>query len=545
MQKFSEFLNDYKAFRKKKDCSPITAKDVKKVREAYEALVSKKPVKVQGTTEKVQESISDEAFEATLSKYREWKQTKHGERAVTLKEKENLKKAMLGKLTESKEPLKESEEDGVCPVCGKKLPLMTAKKYLKTHNTNVVLSIEELLKGVTEESGAPVELEKDDEICEDCFKAAVDELELKKDEEERHEEGDFEDEEQEMANEGMFEFEESIEGFKALVGRYREWKKDTGKSPKLTENEKKILKAKFLERCGKLNETKEEKEPVVAKNPRLEEAIAQYKEWKKAEHNDDEVTAFEEATIAKNLVLDDIAKKLQEAKSFVESGKKHLAEGDMMDAGADANAAAGAVADATAMGADPAIGGDPNAMAADPNVAGAALPQNIVDEISQIKTSIDTLATEVGIESPVDLGADANAGVPAVTGATDPNVDATAPVNPNANAVVAAPMPESIKSVKARIAERNNKIEETVSYSNTKMVDDGKDAIKTPTTQELVNGTKSGIAKAAEWPIEKVEPKDSKKLKNVEASQEELAKKTLDESGEFSWANYTKMLKNM
>ena len=280
----------------------------------------------------------------------------------------------------------------------------------------------------------------------------------------------------------------------------------------------------------------------------MTEALAQYKEWKKANHGTDEITQFEEATVARNLILDDITAKLEEAKKLVESGKKHLTEGDVMDAGADAQAAAGAVNDATAMGADPAMAGDPNA-AVDPN-AGAALPQNIVDEISNIKTSIDALATECGIESPVDLGADAGAGVPAVTGAADPNVDATAgavdpnaaPADPNAGA---APLPESIKSVKARIAARNAALKETCKFSNTKMADN-KDTVKLPSEAELVKGTKSGIAKAAEWPVKDVKPSDPKKLKNIEeCTQEEIAKMTLDESGEFSWKKYTNMLKNM
>jgi hypothetical protein len=340
-------------------------------------------------------------------------------------------------------------------------------------------------------------------------------------------------------------FEESIEGFKAVVEQYRNWKKNHYKTSKLTESEKETLKAKFLEKVSKLNESKEEPKE---ENKRFTEALDQYKAWKLSKYNTDEVTKFEEAQIAKGLVIDDIKAKLDEAKKLVESGKKHLTEGDVMDAGADAQAAAGAVNDATAMGADPAMAGDPNAQ------AGAALPQNIVDEISQIKTSIDSLATECGIESPVDLGADAGAGVPAVTGAADPNVDATAaaPAPAPAGAPAepgAAPLPESIKSVKARIAARNAQLKETIKFSNTKMVDGAKDdMVKIPSDAELTNGTKSISAnvKKATWPITDVKPGDAKKVKNIEeCTQEELAKMTLNEDNQFCWANYTKLLKSL
>lgn len=484
MQKFSEFVNDYKAFKQKKcGTSELTTTEVKKIRESYEALVAKNAKKLEESkVEKLTEAQIDEKFEETLERYRDWKDANKGTRGVSAKEKENLREALLAKLKES-------------------------------------------------------------EKCEDCEK---EECECK--------EGEDKDE--------KFNFEESVDGFKAMVTAYRNWKKKEHGTAKLSENEKAALKAKFLEKCEEnaQGEKLEESKVEEPKNERLAEAVKQYKEWKKAEHGTDEVTALEEATIAKNIVLDDIKGKLEEAKKLVESGKKHLAEGDMMDAGADANAAAGAVADATAMGADPAMGGDPNAMAADPNAmgagAGAALPQNIVDEISAIKTSIDSLATECGIESPVDLGADAGAGVPAVTGAADPNMDATqgaAPADPNAMAdpnAGAAPMPESIKSVKDRIAARKLKIEETINYSNPKMKDNGEEMIKTPSEKELLNGTSniSSNVKKAEWPIEPgsdKEPGSTKKLKNIEESQEELAKKTLAEDGEFSWQLYTKLLKSM
>ena len=540
MQKFSEFVEEYKTWKStNKKTSELTTAEVKKLRGLYESMNSKKSKMVESSD-----------FNTVLEQYREWKLENKGTRGVTLKEKELLKNKF------NKTVLHESEEDeeeksGKCDACGvseKDFPLYTVKDYLAQCEEKEYKDLDpkEVIDAINEREYVH-DLTEDSLLCEDCIlngcDAVLDGKEPTAD--------DIEEMEQEEANgdNDDMEFEESIEGFKAIVTKYREWKKANHGTAKLTENEKTVLKAKFLEKCSHLEESKK-----VTKDARLQEAIAQYKEWKKTNHGTDEVTAFEESTIAKNLMLDDVKAKLEEAKKFVESGKKHLTEGDVMDAGADANAAAGAVNDATAMAADPnAAPVDPNAAPVDPTAgAGVQLPQNIVDEISQIKTSIDGLATECGIESPVDLGADANAGVPAVTGAADPNADASAAPAPDAGAAPAdpnaapAPMPESIKSVKARIAERNKALKETAKFSNTSFKDGAKDdMVKVPSEQELVNGTKSGLAKAAEWPVSKVEPKNPKSLKNIEESQEELAKQTLDESGEFSWAAYTKMLKNM
>lgn len=590
MQKFSEFVNDYKKYREKKGMSSeITPEEVKQIRELYESLNSKKSSKIKESEEvdlnsngeaqpeveqaeptieepkdakltefegkeepkeekeelacgkadcggencgeeccdkeKVEESVNMD-FEAALEKYREWKMANKGTRGVTLKEKEALKAKIEGK-----KPMKKSLDK--CEACGEGCEKsFTVGDFIKSDAMKEFseddvkdLTVKDVVDAINE-SGYVSDVTESTKLCPDCILKGIDSV-IDKKVDEKIEEGDFE---------GMedVQFEESIEGFKAVVAQYREWKKANYNTAKLTEAEKETLKAKFLEKVSKLNESKKAEKP--AENARLTEALEQYKEWKKANHGTDEITKFEEATVARNLILDDITAKLEEAKKFVESGKKHLTEGDVMDAGADAQAAAGAVNDATAMGADPALAGDPNAQAE------VALPQNIVDEISNIKTSIDALATECGIESPIDLGANASAGVPAVTGAADPNADATAVADPNAGA---APLPESIKSVKARIAARNAQLKETVKFSNTKMADN-KDTVKLPSEAELVKGTKSGIAKAAEWPVKDVKPSDPKKLKNIEGcTQEDLAKMTLSEDGEFSWSLYTKMLKQM
>ena len=529
MQKFSEFVNDYKKYREENGMtSEITPEQVKQIRELYESLNSKKSSKLKESEEvdlnsngeakpevepaeptieepkdaklteseekeepkaeekeacacgkpdcdgkdcddkeKVEESKTMD-FDTALEEYREWKMVNKGTRGVTLKEKEALKAKLEGK-----QPLKESFEK--CEACGEESPkTFTVAEFLDSDAMKEFdeadvkdLTVEDVVKAVNE-TGYVDDVTESTKLCPDCILKAIDKLIDKKLDNEEPKEGDFE---------GMedVQFEESVEGFKKVVAQYREWKKANYNTAKLTEDEKETLKAKFLEKVSELNENKEAEKP--AENARLTEALAQYKEWKKANHGTDEITQFEEATVARNLILDDITAKLEEAKKLVESGKKHLTEGDVMDAGADAQAAAGAVNDATAMGADPAMAGDPNA-------------------------------------------------------AVDPNAGA-------------APLPESIKSVKARIAARNAALKETCKFSNTKMADN-KDTVKLPSEAELVKGTKSGIAKAAEWPVKDVKPSDPKKLKNIEeCTQEDLAKMTLDESGEFDWKLYTKLLKNL
>ena len=580
MQKFSEFVNDYKKYRVQKGLSAeVSADDVKKIRELYESLNSKK-TKIKESEECKEKGEctcgnpeckgencdcenKKETFEEALEKYRAWKFKKSGTRGVTEKEKAKIRESLSLKESEGSDDKPEFER---CEACGDACPkTYTVSEYLENvaDEEDKKLVDKDSIIDELNENGYVSDVNDEMHLCPFCIQGGIDRVVSKKpvDDEsmidenyrdsdddddviddydnEEHTDRDEEDDYMDyVENVKDNQLEESIEGFKKIVGQYREWKKAKYNTAKLTEKEKSKLKEKFLERLDKLNEAKKE-EPK--ENARLNESIAQYKEWKKANHGTDELTKTEESNIAKSLVLDDIKEKLNEAKKFVESGKKHLTEGDLMEAGADAQAAAGAVNDANAMGADPALASDPN--------AGAALPQNIVDEIAQIKTSIDALATECGIESPVDLGADAGAGVPAVTGVADPNVDATAVAEPNAgvadpNAV--SPLPESIKSIKDRIEKRKEALKEKTKFSNTKM-DGEKDTVKIPSESELVNGTKSGIAKAADWPVKDVKPSDTKKLKNIEeCTQEELAKMTLDESsGEFSWANYTKMLKSL
>lgn len=155
---------------------------------------------------------------------------------------------------------------------------------------------------------------------------------------------------------------------------------------------------------------------------------------------------------------------IREARKNVFKAKRLLKENDMMGA-ADATQAAGDAVNA----ADAAI--------ADPAAQGA-VPQNIVDAVSAIKTSVDDLATQCGITSPVDTGADPNAGVPAVDGAMqDPNIGAAPAADPNA-----APVMEGSKlsAAKARLAKREAMLK------SVKEGTDGQDAI-TSTINAMIN----------------------------------------------------------
>lgn len=139
---------------------------------------------------------------------------------------------------------------------------------------------------------------------------------------------------------------------------------------------------------------------------------------------------------------------IREARKQVFNAKRLLKENDLMGA-ADATQAAGDAINAADAAIAPAAEG--------------AVPQNVVDAVSAIKTSVDDLATQCGIESPVDTGADPNAGVPAVDGSMQ---------DPNAGAA-AAPVMESkrLDAAKARLAKREAMLKKVQEGT------DGQDAI--------------------------------------------------------------------
>lgn len=142
---------------------------------------------------------------------------------------------------------------------------------------------------------------------------------------------------------------------------------------------------------------------------------------------------------------------IREARKQVFNAKRLLKENDLMGA-ADATQAAGDAINSADAAIAPAAEG--------------AVPQNVVDAVSAIKTSVDDLATQCGIESPVDTGADPNAGVPAVDGSMqDPNAGAAG--------AAAAPVMESkrLDAAKARLAKREAMLKKVQEGA------DGQDAI--------------------------------------------------------------------
>lgn len=422
MQKFSEFVKDYKQWRleEKKDSSLLTKREVRGLRKDYESLNSKS---IEST------SKLDEAFKAEVASFKEWKQKNKLGDDVTIREQRAIRSKLINKMNEAK-------------------------------NTNTP---------------------------------------------------------KEPANK-----ENGHVQFKSFVNSYREWKLDNKGTSRLTEEEKQTLKDKYFGKSTKIEESKK------ASDTRFEEACNGYVAWKIQNGKGKELSESEKAVIAHSIKVDDINQKLSEAKKHIHEARLHMIEGDAMDgaasvqnAGADVNAAQTMANSVTA--------GDPNA---------TPLPQNIVDEISQIKASIDSLATEAGIESPVDLGANPDAGVPAVTGASDPNAVAApaAPVDPNAVAPQ-APIAEStvVDNAKSRLTEKADVAKDTGLAKD--------DLVKVPPVSELIAGTKKGPAKAGNvWPTKVITEPKKQSLGNVEESvEQQQAKQVLDESGEFSWSNFLKM----
>jgi hypothetical protein len=265
-------------------------------------------------------------------------------------------------------------------------------------------------------------------------------------------------------------------------------------------------------------ETVENKEEAPLKETEFQKALKAFAEFKESKGlgpvtRSERVRIFEKTRSEKSRMVENkitvkgVFDKLAESKKCVALAQKRLSEGDVMGA-ADATMAAGtAVTGAEA---------DANAMA----TPAAPVPQEVVDQISQVKTAVDALAAQAGIASPVDMGAEPNAGVPAVTGA---------PADPAAAPAPAAPVTESrIEASQNRIAEGKD--------------EQAKPAIEIPSEKELVKGVATGASNEAKpadtWPTKPLnEVPVGKKLGNVEESTEttaEPAKDQIKESEEFT-----------
>lgn len=324
--------------------------------------------------------------------------------------------------------------------------------------------------------------------------------------------------------------------FTEAVKQYSEEKKARGLSSVVTTKE--LAKIRQLYKEGKFNENaepenKEEKKEEMNESQRAmyEKTLKEFRDYKESkglgrgvstkqkrmiertilcgtltapvalDENEKTIIAGPSSKVEEGLDKKAIVGSIREARKQLFNAKRLLKENDLMGA-ADATQAAGDAINAADAAIAPAAEG--------------AVPQNVVDAVAAIKTSVDSLATQCGIESPIDTAADPNAGVPAVDGTMqDPN----AGVDPNA----AAPVMENTKldAAKARLAKREAMLRKV------KEGTDGQDAITQAInamtnpqefhdidkkdSEELVKPTTKKSPEAANtWPTVKGSYKESK-----------------------------------
>lgn len=236
-----------------------------------------------------------------------------------------------------------------------------------------------------------------------------------------------EDKKEEMNEAQKAEYNKTLEEFRA-------YKESKGLGRGVSTKQKKMIERTIL--CGTMTApvSLDENEKTIIAGPSTK--VEEGKE-----------TKAENKELDKNAIVASI----REARKQVFNAKRLLKENDLMGA-ADATQAAGDAINSADAAIAPAAEG--------------AVPQNVVDAVSAIKTSVDDLATQCGIESPVDTGADPNAGVPAVDGSMqDPNAGAAG--------AAAAPVMESkrLDAAKARLAKREAMLKKVQEGA------DGQDAI--------------------------------------------------------------------
>ena len=228
----------------------------------------------------------------------------------------------------------------------------------------------------------------------------------------------------------------------------------------------------------------------VTKAEEFRTALKEYADFKKLKtgNANAKVTAAEydtirEAIFGKKSVRD----KLNEAIAAVKAGRAALREGDI-------NAAANMAGQA-----QDALAGIP-----DPNAPAANVDPAIAQQITDVKTAVDALATAAGVGPAVNLGADPNAGVPPVDG--QPAAGA-APADPNA-----VSMPESrtgkldLNAIRERIAQRKAELNEgkAASAANPYAVKDLTPTAKQPDHIETRNpGVEDNVSQLAKIPTAK------------------------------------------
>lgn len=273
--------------------------------------------------------------------------------------------------------------------------------------------------------------------------------------------------------------------FAKVLKEYAAFKEAKTGNSRVTADEIHALKENF--------DKKTEPAKPVKKATKAEEfrtALKEYAEFKRVKTGDTnaKVTAAEYDTIREAIFgKKSVGDKLNEAIAAVKAGRAALREGDI-------NAAANMAGQA-----QDALAGIP-----DPNAPAANVDPAIAQQITDVKTAVDALATAAGVGPAVDLGADPNAGVPPVDG--QPAAGA-APADPNA-----APMPEStegkldLNAIRERIAQRKAELNEgkAASAANPYAVKDLTPTAKQPDHIETRNpGVEDNVSQLAKIPTAK------------------------------------------
>ena len=274
--------------------------------------------------------------------------------------------------------------------------------------------------------------------------------------------------------------------FAKVLKEYAAFKEAKTGNSRVTADEIHALKENFDKK------TKEPAEPVkkTTKAEEFRTALKEYVQFKRVKTGDTnaKVTAAEydtirEAIFGKKTVSD----KLNEAIAAVKAGRAALREGDL-------NAAANMAGQA-----QDALAGIP-----DPNAPAANVDPAIAQQITDVKTAVDALATAAGVGPAVNLGADPNAGVPPVDGQP---AAGTAPADPNA-----VSMPESkagkldLNAIRERIAQRKAELNEgkAASAANPYAVKDLTPTAKQPDHIETRNpGVEDNVSQLAKIPTAK------------------------------------------
>ena len=274
--------------------------------------------------------------------------------------------------------------------------------------------------------------------------------------------------------------------FAKVLKEYAAFKEAKTGNSRVTADEIHALKENFDKK------TKEPAKPVkkATKAEEFRTALKEYAQFKKVKTGDTnaKVTAAEYDTIREAIFgKKSVGDKLNEAIAAVKAGRAALREGDI-------NAAANMAGQA-----QDALAGIP-----DPNAPAANVDPAIAQQITDVKTAVDALATAAGVGPAVDLGADPNAGVPPVDGQPAAGV---APADPNA-----APMPEStegkldLNAIRERIAQRKAELNEgkAASAANPYAVKDLTPTAKQPDHIETRNpGVEDNVSQLAKIPTAK------------------------------------------